>query len=88
MDLKTVIDTRRKGEPDILLFILIFVLAGIGIAMCYIDELIRRGLDIDEFAPRFTFYVSCHIDETGLYVGYQVDGSGEVTIVLPGTSPF
>jgi methylmalonyl-CoA mutase N-terminal domain/subunit len=30
--------------------------------MCYIDELLRRGLDIDEFAPRFTFYVSCHID--------------------------
>ncbi len=35
---------------------------GFGIAMCYIDELIRRGLGIDEFAPRFTFYVSCHID--------------------------
>ncbi len=35
---------------------------GFGIAMCYIDELLRRGLDIDEFAPRFTFYVSCHID--------------------------
>ena len=35
---------------------------GFGIAMCYIDELIRRGLDIDQFAPRFTFYVSCHID--------------------------
>lgn len=35
---------------------------GFGIAMCYMDELIRRGLDIDEFAPRFTFYVSCHID--------------------------
>ena len=35
---------------------------GFCIAMCYIDELIRRGLDIDEFAPRFTFYVSCHID--------------------------
>jgi len=35
---------------------------GFGIAMCYIDELIARGLDIDEFAPRFTFYVSCHID--------------------------
>jgi methylmalonyl-CoA mutase N-terminal domain/subunit len=30
--------------------------------MCYIDELIRRGMDIDEFAPRFTFYVSCHVD--------------------------
>ncbi len=35
---------------------------GMGIAMIYIDELIRRGLHIDEFAPRFTFYVSCHID--------------------------
>ncbi|MBW1789353.1 MAG: methylmalonyl-CoA mutase [Deltaproteobacteria bacterium] len=35
---------------------------GLGIAMCYIEELLRRGLDIDEFAPRFTFYVSCHID--------------------------
>jgi methylmalonyl-CoA mutase N-terminal domain/subunit len=35
---------------------------GFGIAMCYIDELIRRGLEIDDFAPRFTFYVSCHVD--------------------------
>lgn len=35
---------------------------GLGIAMCYIDELLRRGLTIDEFAPRFSFYVSCHID--------------------------
>jgi methylmalonyl-CoA mutase N-terminal domain/subunit len=35
---------------------------GFGIAMCYIDELLRRGLHIDEFAPRFTFYVSTHID--------------------------
>ncbi len=35
---------------------------GFGIAKCYIDELLRRGLDIDAFAPRFTFYVSCHTD--------------------------
>ena len=35
---------------------------GLGIAGCYIDELIRRGLSIDDFAPRFTFYVSCHVD--------------------------
>jgi len=35
---------------------------GFGIAMCYMDELIRRGLDIDKFAPRLTFYVSCHVD--------------------------
>ena len=35
---------------------------GFGIAMCYIDELIRRGVDIDAFAPRISFYVSCHVD--------------------------
>ncbi|PIV19733.1 MAG: methylmalonyl-CoA mutase [Deltaproteobacteria bacterium CG03_land_8_20_14_0_80_45_14] len=35
---------------------------GFGIAMIYVDELIRRGLSIDEFGPRFTFYVSCHTD--------------------------
>lgn len=35
---------------------------GFGIAMCYVDELVRRGLNIDQFAPRFTFYVACHID--------------------------
>ncbi len=35
---------------------------GFGIAMCYLDELLGRGLDIDQFAPRFSFYVSCHID--------------------------
>ncbi|MEE4353675.1 MAG: methylmalonyl-CoA mutase family protein [Desulfatiglans sp.] len=35
---------------------------GFGIAMCYIDELIKRGLNIDDFASRFAFYVSCHID--------------------------
>ncbi len=35
---------------------------GLGIAKIYIDELVRRGLDVDEFAPRFTFYVSCHVD--------------------------
>ncbi len=35
MDMKSVIDTRRRGEPDTVFFILIFVLAGIGIAMSY-----------------------------------------------------
>ena len=35
---------------------------GFGIAKCYIDELLRRGINIDAFAPRFTFYVSSHID--------------------------
>ncbi len=35
MDLKSVIDTRRRGEPDIVLFVIILLLAGIGIAMSY-----------------------------------------------------
>lgn len=35
MDVKAVIDTRRKGEPEMGLFIVTFILIGIGIAMCY-----------------------------------------------------
>lgn len=35
MDLKSVIDTRRKGVPDVVFFLTVFVLIGIGIAMSY-----------------------------------------------------
>lgn len=35
MDLKSIIDTRRKGDPDLILFVTVFVLAGVGIAMSY-----------------------------------------------------
>ncbi len=35
MDLKSVIDTRRKNDPDLTLFVTVFVLAGIGLAMSY-----------------------------------------------------
>lgn len=35
MDLKSVIDTRRRGEPDITLFVIVLLLAAIGIAMSY-----------------------------------------------------
>ncbi len=35
MDLKSVIDTRRRGEVDLFLFVAVFVLAGIGLAMSY-----------------------------------------------------
>lgn len=35
MDVKAVIDTRRKGEPEMGLFIVAFILTGIGIAMTY-----------------------------------------------------
>jgi cell division protein FtsW len=35
LDLKDVLDTRRKGEPDLVLFVAVFTLAGIGLAMSY-----------------------------------------------------
>jgi methylmalonyl-CoA mutase N-terminal domain/subunit len=35
---------------------------GFSVAMAYIDAALRRGLDIDEFAPRRAFYCSAHID--------------------------
>lgn len=35
MDLKDVLDTRRRGEPDLVLFVAIFTIAGIGLAMSY-----------------------------------------------------
>jgi len=35
LDLKDVLDTRRRGEPDLVLFVAIFTLAGIGLAMSY-----------------------------------------------------
>ena len=35
---------------------------GFANAIAYIEEVLERGLDIDEFAPRFAFYCSTHID--------------------------
>ncbi len=35
MDLKSVIDTRRRRDPDVGLLLIVFVLAAFGIAMCY-----------------------------------------------------
>jgi methylmalonyl-CoA mutase N-terminal domain/subunit len=35
---------------------------GFAIAMCYVQRTIERGLSVDDFAPRISFYCSCHID--------------------------
>ncbi|MBW1681488.1 MAG: methylmalonyl-CoA mutase [Deltaproteobacteria bacterium] len=35
---------------------------GFANAIAYIEEVLERGLKIDEFAPRFAFYCSAHID--------------------------
>ncbi len=35
---------------------------GLGMAMCYIDGALERGLKIDQFAPRMAFYCSSHVD--------------------------
>ncbi|HCX91034.1 MAG: methylmalonyl-CoA mutase [Deltaproteobacteria bacterium CG12_big_fil_rev_8_21_14_0_65_43_10] len=35
---------------------------GFAMAIAYIENVLKRGLDIDEFAPRIAFYCSAHID--------------------------
>ena len=35
---------------------------GFANAIAYIEEVLERGLNIDDFAPRFAFYCSAHID--------------------------
>ncbi len=35
---------------------------GFSMAIAYINEALKRGLDIDDFAPRMAFYCSAHID--------------------------
>ena len=35
MDLRSALSNRSKGEPDVALFLIVFALAGFGIAMCY-----------------------------------------------------
>jgi len=35
---------------------------GFLIAQLYIEKCLERGMAFDDFAPRFTFYCSCHID--------------------------
>ncbi len=35
---------------------------GFANAIAYIEEVLERGLDIDDFAPHFAFYCSSHID--------------------------
>jgi methylmalonyl-CoA mutase N-terminal domain/subunit len=34
----------------------------ISLACSYIDAVLKRGIDIDDFAPRIAFYMSCHVD--------------------------
>jgi len=38
------------------------VAVGFSMAMMYIDNVLERGLSIDDFAPRIAFYCSSHID--------------------------
>jgi len=52
LDLKSVIDTRRKGEPDLGLFILVFLLSAIGIAMSYSASAV---LALNTFGDSFYF---------------------------------
>ncbi|HNU08467.1 MAG TPA: pyridoxal phosphate-dependent aminotransferase, partial [Pyrinomonadaceae bacterium] len=51
MDLKSVIDTRRRGEPDIAFFVIVLLLAAIGIAMSYL-----RGKSALVFEPYYPYH--------------------------------
>lgn len=52
MNPEVTIDTRRKGEPDLALFILVFLLAGIGLAMSYSASAVHA---MDTFGDSFYF---------------------------------
>lgn len=43
LELRNIIDTRRRGEPDLALFAAVFALAGIGLAMSYSASAVYAG---------------------------------------------
>lgn len=48
MDLKSVIDTRRRGEPDMALFVIVLLLAAIGVAMSYSASAVVAARSFDD----------------------------------------
>jgi cell division protein FtsW (lipid II flippase) len=52
MELSKTIDTRRRGEPDIALYVTVFALAGFGLAMSYSASAVYA---LKVFGDSFTF---------------------------------
>jgi len=48
VDLKSVIDTRRRGEPDMALFVIVLLLAAIGVAMSYSASAVVAARSFDD----------------------------------------
>lgn len=74
MDVKDYIDTRRVHEPDFILFLTIFVLAGIGLAMSYsASAAYAQRVFNDSFYFLKRQFIWCALGFSALYVFQRVD---------------
>ena len=63
MDLKSVIDTRRRGEPDLGFFITVLILAGLGVAMCYSASAVFAAKTFGDFGDTSTLADPAVVDD-------------------------
>ncbi|HON78082.1 MAG TPA: putative lipid II flippase FtsW [Spirochaetota bacterium] len=74
MDLKSVIDTRRRDEPDLFLFITVFLMVGMGLAMSYSAS---ANYALNTFGDPFYFlkrqFVWCVVGFAALLLFQQID---------------
>lgn len=74
MDVKDYIDTRRVHEPDFILFLTIFVLAGIGLAMSYsASAAYAQRVFHDSFYFLKRQFIWCALGFSALYFFQRVD---------------
>ncbi len=74
MDVKDYIDTRRVHEPDFILFLTIFVLAGIGLAMSYsASAAYAQRVFHDSFYFLKRQFLWCALGFSALYFFQRVD---------------
>ncbi len=74
MDVKDYIDTRRVHEPDFMLFLTIFVLAGIGLAMSYsASAAYAQRVFHDSFYFLKRQFLWCALGFSALYFFQRVD---------------
>jgi len=74
VDLKSVIDTRRRDEPDLFLFITVFLMVGMGLAMSYSAS---ANYALNTFGDPFYFlkrqFVWCVVGFAALLLFQQID---------------
>ncbi|HPB81455.1 MAG TPA: putative lipid II flippase FtsW [Spirochaetota bacterium] len=74
MDLKSIIDTRRREEPDLFLFITVFLMVGMGLAMSYSAS---ANYALNTFNDPFYFlkrqFIWCVVGFAALLLFQQID---------------